>query len=116
REKQGEAGANGPIKLSAEAKEAAGVRVEPARVTALSDNLTAPGTVAITPNRGARITPPASGKVARVLVELGATVQAGQPLVTLDSMEVAQARAAARQAESGVQQARAAVQTAQAET
>lgn len=106
----------GPIKLSAEAAKTVGLRVETVRLAPMREGLTVPGTVELSPNRSAKVTPPAPGKVARLLVNPGDTVRAGQLLAVLDSYEVAQAHAAVRQAESGVQQARAGVQTAEAET
>ncbi|MCW3099854.1 MAG: putative Co/Zn/Cd efflux system rane fusion protein [Chthonomonadaceae bacterium] len=105
-----------PIKLSEEAAQTAGLRVETVRRTTMREGLTVPGTVELSPNRSAKVTPPAPGKVVRLLVNPGDSVHAGQPLVILDSYEVAQAHAAVRQAEAGVQQARAGVQNAQAET
>ena len=106
----------GPIKLSEEAVKTAGLRVETARIAPIGEGLTVPGTVELSPNRSAKVTPPAPGKVVRLLVNPGDSVRAGQSVAMLDSYEVAQARAAVRQAESGVQQARAGVQTAGAET
>lgn len=103
------------IELSSEAAKTAGLRVEAARLAPIGEDLTVPGTVELSPNRSAKITPPAPGKVTRLLVNLGDSVRAGQPLVTLNSFEVAQAHAAVRQAESEVQQTRAGIQTAQAE-
>lgn len=114
---EADAGAEkGRIHLSAEAKETAGIRSEPAHLRPMGESLTVPGTVEVSPNRGAKITPPVSGKVVRLLAGPGDAVRMGQPLAVLDSYEVAQARAAVRQAEGTVQQARAAIQTAQAET
>ncbi len=101
--------------MSEEAAKTAGIRVVAARLASIGEGLTVPGTVELSPNRGAKITPPTPGKVMRLLVNLGDTVRAGQPLVVLDSYEVAQAHAAVRQAESGIQQARSGIQTAQAE-
>jgi len=108
-------GGHGAIELSDAAAKAAGIRVETARLTLMGEGLMVPGTVELGPNRSAKITPPAPGKVTRLLVNLGDTVRTGQPLVTLDSYEAAQAHAAVRLAQSGVEQARAGVQTAQAE-
>jgi cobalt-zinc-cadmium efflux system membrane fusion protein len=104
------------IKLSDEAKETAGIHVEAARLTPMGESLSVPGTVAISPDRGAKITPPAAGKVVRLLVRLGDTVRSGQPLSVLDSFEVAQSQAALRQALSGVAQAHAVLVTVQAQT
>jgi len=106
----------GSIHLSAAASQTAGIRVETVDRRPLREGLTVPGTVELSPNRLARVTPPAPGKVVRLLVDPGMRVLAGQPLVVLDSVEVAQAHAAVRQAEANILQARAGEQTAQAET
>ena len=104
----------GPVRLDAAAIRTAGIRVEPARFALSRDVLTVPGTVEVSPNRGAKITPPVPGKVVRILVNRGDTVRAGQSLVVLDSVEVAEAHARVRQAEANVQQAQAQTRTAQA--
>lgn len=103
------------IVLSAEAKESAGIRVEPARMLPMGESLTVPGIVDVSPNREAKITPPVSGKIARLLVKLGDTVRPGQPLLTLNSFDVAQAEAAVKQASAGIDQAEAALKTSGAE-
>lgn len=103
------------IKFSPAAAKTAGVRVETARRSLSGDTLTVPGTVETSPNRGAKITPPVSGKVIRILVNLGDSVRAGQPLAVLDSPDVAQAHAAIRQAESTVVQAFAGLNTARSQ-
>jgi cobalt-zinc-cadmium efflux system membrane fusion protein len=105
----------GRIQLTAEAKEVAGIRVETARLAPMGESLTVPGTVEISPNRGAKITPPISGKVSRILVQLGEVVRAGQPLALLESYEIAQARGAVKQAEASVKQTQASLQIAQVE-
>ncbi len=110
----GEASESGVIKFDAEAAEAAGIRVEPVRLALSRDVLTVPGTVEVSPNRGAKVTPPAPGRVVQFLATIGDTVRAGQPLAIIDSAEVAAGVAAVREAQSGVQQASAQVQTAQA--
>ena len=108
--------ASSKIKLSDEAKVTAGIHSEPARLTPMGESLTVPGTVGLSPDRAAKITPPAAGKVVRLLVHLGDTVRSGQSLAVLDSFEVAQAQATMRQALSGVAQAHATLKTAQAQT
>ncbi len=59
----------------------------------------APGAVEANPNRIARIVVPVAGRIVRVFVALGATVQQGDPLLTVDSVEAGAAIAAFRQAE-----------------
>ncbi len=103
------------IELSAEAAKTAGIRVEAVKSNTIGEGLTVSGTVEVNPNRGAKITPPAPGKVVRLLVDLGDRVTAGQPLLVLDSYEVAQAHAALRGAEANIQQAKASLQTSNAD-
>ena len=102
------------ILLEGDAAKTAGVRVVPVRSVAFGESLNVPGTVEVSPNRAARITPPVSGKVISLLASPGDPVTEGQKLVVLDSAEVAQAHATVREAESRVAQAQSSVQTAQA--
>lgn len=102
------------IRLSPAATRTAGIRVQPVRAVVLSEPLTVPGTVEVSPTQGARITPPVPAKVIRLLVNRGDRVRAGQALVILDSVEVAGAHAAVRQATASVEQAQAQVRTTQA--
>ncbi len=104
------------IKLDASAIQTAGIRSEAAKSTLMGETLTVSGTVEVSPNSSAKITPPVSGKVVALLVKPGDKVVAGQPLAHLDCYELSQARAAVVQAQSGVLQAEAAVRTARAET
>lgn len=104
----------GPITLSSEAEKTAGIQTTPARYVSLGERLTVPGTVEVSPNRAARVTPPVAGKVIALFASPGDRVQSGQRLVVLDSPEVAQAHASVSGAESRVAEARAQVQTAQA--
>ncbi len=103
------------IKIDAGAVNNAGIQTRPVTFAPLTVTMTAPGTVEANPSGQAKITPPVSGKLAHILVNQGNTVRAGQPLVVLDSYDVAQAHAAVRDAQLGVGQAVAAVQTAQAQ-
>jgi cobalt-zinc-cadmium efflux system membrane fusion protein len=108
------AGGAGSITLESEAAKTAGVKAVPVRYAAFGESLSVPGTVEVSPNRAARVTPPVSGKVLSLLASPGEQVTEGQRLALLDSPEVAQAHAAVREAESRVAQAQAQVQTAQA--
>ena len=103
------------IKIDTAAMKNAGIQTRLVTFAPLAVTMTAPGTVEANPSGQAKITPPVSGKLARILVKQGDTVRAGQPLVVLDSYDVAQAHAAVRDAQLGVEQAVAAVQTAQAQ-
>lgn len=104
----------GRIKLDADAVKTAGIQVESARRVPLSIRLTVPGTVEVSPNRSAKITPPVPGRVVSLSASIGQRVEAGQALAVLDSVEVAEAHASLRRAEAAVPQAQAVLQTAQA--
>lgn len=104
----------GRLRLAPEAEKTAGVRVQPARRAPLTQTLTVPGTVEVSPGRTAKITPPVAGRVVKILVNRGDAVRAGQSLAILDSTEVAESHAREREAASGMQRALAEVQTAQA--
>ncbi len=67
----------------------AGVRLEPAQTAAVSTALRVTGTVELNPQANVVITPLVSGQIRRVLVTQGTWVRAGQPLVVLDSPEIA---------------------------
>lgn len=99
------------VTLDPDAAQKAGVRAEPVTYRSVGDILTVPGTVEISMDRVARVTPPVAGKVTRVLVHPGDSVQAGQSLALLESYDVAQAQAAARDSVADLQQAEAALRT-----
>lgn len=103
------------IKLTPTALKTAGIRVEPVSATPFGETLSVPGTVEVAPNHGAKVTPPAAGKVVRLLANVGDQVRQGQILAVLDSHEIAQAHSEERTAEAAVNQAEAGVRTAQAE-
>ncbi len=115
KEKDASAEEPGLVRLDPAAVKNAGIRVEAVRVSPVRATLTVPGVVAVSPGRVARITPPVAGKAIRVLVNLGETVRAGQPLLVLDSYEVAQAQAAVGQAQTEARQADARLRTAEAD-
>ena len=110
-----EAQASKIVKLDPAGEKTAGIVVVPAAYHLSRATLTVAGVVEVADDRVAQVTPPVAGKVARLLVRSGDPVRAGQPLVRLDSYEVAQARAAIREAEGRVAQAHATLQIAKAE-
>jgi len=101
------------VTLTPTARRNAGIKVEVVRDTPTHTSLAVPGTIRASTNGVATVTPPVAGRVTGLLVNLGDQVRAGQPLATLNSLDVAQAQAAVRQAQSEVRQAGARVQTAQ---
>ena len=66
--------------------------------------LEAPAVVEADPSRVANVLPPLAGRIAALQVRLGDTVKAGQPLFTLDSADLAQARADERHAQAAMTQ------------
>ena len=89
----GDAATKGLVKLTPAGAASAGIRIERAHFRLAHATLSVPGTVAVAANRAASISPPVSGSVVRLYVAAGDAVRRGQPLATLDSPEIAQARA-----------------------
>jgi cobalt-zinc-cadmium efflux system membrane fusion protein len=82
--------------------EISGLRVEPAIAGESWDVIAATGKVVANANKVVKIGPRIEGKITRVYANVGDTVQPGQVLAALSSMELAQARAAHRQASARV--------------
>ncbi len=66
--------------------------------------LEAPAVLEADPSKVANILPPLSGRISALYVHLGDTVSAGQPLFTLDSADLAQARSDLQHAQIGLTQ------------
>lgn len=81
------------------------IKVEPATEQLIQSQLLAPASVEGDPARLARISPPLSGRVEKLLVHLGDRVEKGQPLLILNAPDLAQAQADYVKAESGLSQA-----------
>jgi cobalt-zinc-cadmium efflux system membrane fusion protein len=84
----------GVVQLSPEAMRRADVRVEPIRAVPAENVLLAPAELQPNADRVARVGPRVAGRIARVLVPLGAVVKAGQALATIRSPQAVEARAA----------------------
>jgi len=82
------------LKLSDAELKSAGIRVGEAKVQAVADQISVPATVQADQNRIAHVAPKVSGRILRVHVRLGDSLQRGQVLATIDSMEVGEAQAA----------------------
>jgi len=96
------------INLSPDSPQLAQLRVEEVKLETLpAGEVTAPGKIEANPNRISRVPLPVAGKVAQVLVKLGDSVAAGQPLLTLESPEADEAQAAYLQSLAGITQAQA---------
>lgn len=86
------------VELSPEAMQRATIRVEPVRAVSPAQVLVAPAELETNADRIARVGPRVAGRVARVLVQLGSVVRAGQPLATIRSPDATEAAAALQSA------------------
>ncbi|ABB33713.1 efflux transporter, RND family, MFP subunit [Geobacter metallireducens RCH3] len=86
-----EHGEEGTIKMTAEVQKQNGVAVAPAQKQRLAGAISATGKVEANADRIAHVSPRISGKIVSVRASLGDGVAAGQPLVTLDSVELGEA-------------------------
>lgn len=94
-----EDGAMAPVKMDATELEAAGIRLQTLQASSLSEELRAPGEVVDSAYGTTLITPRVEALVVSRQVRLGDEVRAGEPLVTLASVEVSDAQADLRIAE-----------------
>jgi len=97
----------GPIRMDEAALSAAGIRIEALTPSALSEELRAPGEVIDNAYGTTLITPRVDAIVVRRHARLGDEVAAGAQLVTLSSVEVAQAQGTLRLAEQDWERVRA---------
>jgi len=105
----------GMVIIPPDSPKLAQIRVEPIKLEAMpAGEVTAPGKVEANPNRISRVPLPVAGRVTEVLVKLGDSVAAGQPLLMLESPEANAATTACQQSESAVMQANAALSQANA--
>lgn len=88
----GEEEAGGAIELAAEEQRRAGIELAALAPRALNETIRVPGEVVINAYRSARVTPRITAQVAARHVTLGDSVEPGQPLVTLSSVEMAEAQ------------------------
>jgi len=82
----------GSIVLTAAERDAKGIRVTTVSKIALSESVRLPGEVVINAYRSARVTPRITAQVVSRHVQLGDSVVLGQRLVTLSSVEMAEAQ------------------------
>jgi membrane fusion protein, heavy metal efflux system len=80
------------------------IKIEPATEELIQSQLLAPASVEGDPARLAKISPPLSGRVEKLLVHLGDKVVKGQPLLILNAPDLAQAQADFVKAQSGLSQ------------
>ncbi len=86
--------AGGPIVLAVEDRAAAGVHVDTISRRRLAEFLRVPGEVRTNAYRSVKITPRITAQVMARHVRLGEHVEVGKPLVTLSSVEMAEAQGA----------------------
>jgi len=84
-------GEEGRISMAVEAQKQNGVVVAAAAAQRLAGVISATGKVEANADRTAHVSPRISGKIVSVRASLGDSVAAGQPLVTLDSVELGEA-------------------------
>jgi len=84
------------VELKPGAEATAGIKLETISPRTLARSISAPGEVKSNDYRSAQITPRVAAQVVRRLAKLGDTVKAGQALVTLTSVEVAEAQGEAQ--------------------
>ncbi len=85
---------SGAIELTADEQRSAGIVVDVVAPRGLNDTLRVPGEVVINAYQSARVTPRITAQVAERHVKLGDEVEAGQRLVTLSSVAMAEAQGA----------------------
>lgn len=88
------------LKLTPERRQALGIRIEVVRSRVPEETLTVTGKIAANPDRTVAIVPRAPGRLVKVSVQLGDTVEAGAILALVDSVEAAEALADLTQSES----------------
>ena len=86
-----EHGGEGLVKMAAEAQKQNGVAVAAAGKQRLAGVISATGKVEANADRIAHVSPRIAGKIVSVRASLGDAVAAGQPLATLDSVELGEA-------------------------
>ena len=88
----GEEAGGGVVELSAESIQAADIHVSMLKAEFLPEIISAPGEIQLNQYRSAEVTPLIDAVVVKRHARLGDEVKAGQPLITLASIEVAAAQ------------------------
>jgi len=89
----------GAVEISAAQQRVAGIVVEPLRLQSLAAEIGAPGEVTLNAYLTRKVTPRITAQIMQRHVRLGEHVIIGQPLVTLSSVEMAEAQGALQVAE-----------------
>lgn len=93
-----QAGKAGDVQVTDEAMKLAEIQVAPATVRNVQDRLMVSGAIRSGGDQIAKVTPKVAGKVVKLLVQVGDSVQQGQTLAILESAELAGVQAEYRQA------------------
>ncbi len=89
----------GAVEISVEQQRMAGIVVEPLQTRSLAAEISAPGEVKLNAYLTRKVTPRITAQIMQRHVRLGEQVTAGQPMVTLSSVEMAEAQGALQVAE-----------------
>lgn len=109
----GEKGGEKGLTLTPQEQQQAGLKVESIAPRSYPDFVSVTATIRPNADRIAQIAPRVEARIARVMVDLGDKVRAGQPLAALDSVEIGQAQASLLQAQSAHRVAQADYERAQ---
>jgi len=96
----------GVVRIDPSAIARNGIRVAEVRSTVVAGGVDAPAEVQLPPDRVAHVTSLVSGQLQRVEVTVGDTVEEGQVLGTLRSVELGESRGAVAEARAGLELAR----------
>jgi len=89
----------GAVDISVKQQRMAGIVVEPLQTRSLAAEISAPGEVKLNAYLTRKVTPRITSQIMQRHVRLGEQVTAGQPMVTLSSVEMAEAQGALQVAE-----------------
>ena len=96
----------GVIVIPPDSPKLAQIRVEPVQISEVpTGEVTAPGKVEANPNHISRVALPVAGRITQVMVKLGDSIKAGQPLLAVESPDADGARGAYAQSVAAMGQA-----------
>lgn len=95
----GHQGDGGPLQVAVSTQRSMGLQTVIVSKRALPEVLTTTGTVLANDDNIVKVGPRVAGRLVRLYVKVGSRVSTGQPIATLDSVELAEAQAAVRDAE-----------------
>jgi len=98
--KEGRVKEDGHLRLSAQERKTAGLRVEALQEQTLADQVTLTATIKANQDRIAHVAPRVPARLVKVSANLGDTVRGGQTMAQLDSLELGEAHSVYQQARS----------------